>query len=128
MDRMELWDELRIKKAASLAGSEAPVRMDTKRAGNFVRETMEKQQKEEVETSRGFFSMIFSRPVYVWGGIGAIAVAGLALVLTLSPMPASDGQTINPAMTSVHASADSLKAATDSVAIEDEDIEIISIE
>lgn len=126
MDKIELLDELRIKKAASLADSEAPVRQDTERARNFVRETLKEDKSVENKFSR--FSLLFKRPVYVWGGIGAIAVAGLALVLTLSPQPTSGWKAINPAMTSVHASVDSLETTSDTLTVEDECIEIIPVE
>lgn len=123
----ELLEELRIKKAADLVDTPAPVRLDTKRARDFVRETLERQQEEEVEPTRGIFSLIFRRPVYMWGGVGAIALASLALIITLSPT-SHHTQEINPAASSVHAASDSLKTATDSTAIVEECIEIGTVE
>ena len=123
MNETELLEELRIQKAADLADTPAPVRMDLKQARNFVRETMEKQQEEGRKMSQGVFSMIFKRPVYMWGGVGAIALASLALIITLSPS-SQHTQEIIPAVSSVHAASDSLKTATDSTAVVEECIEI----
>lgn len=128
MNDKELLEELWIKKAASLADTKAPLRQDTERARNFVRSTLGETSRGN--TSRqGVFSVLFSRPAYAWGGIGALACASLALILFLSPARSSGGrQAINPAMTSVHASADSLGTTADTLSVEDECIEIIAVE
>lgn len=118
MNNNDLWDELRIEKAAKLVDSDAPVQLDTERARRFVKETL--GEKEETSAFAGFMSSIFKAPVYMWGGVGVLAVASLAIMLVLSPaFPRSDIHVMQE-LESVHANLDSLNTAADSLAVTDE--------
>lgn len=118
MNNNDLWDELRIEKAANLADSDAPVQLDTERARRFIKEAL--REKEAPSAFAGFRSSIFKTPAYMWGGVGVLAVASLAIMLVLSPAFSRSDSQVMPELESVHANLDSLNTSTDSLMVADE--------
>ena len=124
----ELREELEILKAASLMDSKAPVRLDNRRARNFVAETLGAEREQEREESS--FSRLadwFRRPAVAWGGIATVAVACAACLMVMLPKGGDNLHDVMPGIESVHAAADSLADSRDSLKMVEDDIEIISV-
>lgn len=128
MNNTELREELEILKGASLVDSKAPVRLDTGRSRDFVRRTLEGDEKEHKSSLADTLVGLFRRPAVAWGSVTAFAVACASALFFFLPHN-EESYTVLPGDVSVHASIDSVSnSSADSLDVEIMDVEILSVE
>ncbi len=117
MDKLTLKEEMQILNAAEIAGKEAPEVLDTQRARGYVRSQLQPGNSRR----RSFFR---SPVIYV-----ALAVAACAVAVLLIFTPDSEASLQLMQQEQMHAAADSIDCADDSLAVEtSEQFEIASVD